>query len=95
MRKTQTGIAPYLDLARRFLDGDLPADRFVLQFQDRFKQDPTPFGPAVHEALNDLFLLAEDFCDDPALVEPGDTTPDMLARGARDFLAALGLPPGH
>ena len=95
MRGNQTIVAPYLDLARRLLDGDLPAEHFVRQFQDRFKQDPTSFEPPVYEALNDLFLLAEDFCADPALVEPGDTTPDMLARGARDFLAAFGPPPGR
>lgn len=79
-------LLPYIALAKSFVSGEIPPHQFEKRFLRTFKDDQTPFSDGDFEALNRVFMLLEDFCDDPDLFEEGDVTVQMLLDGTRDFI---------
>jgi hypothetical protein len=77
----------YVDLAKRFLNGELTADDFSLAVVRTYKREKSFFDEAEAQAMNKLFYAAEGFCGDVELRDEGDLDERQLLDAAGDFLA--------
>lgn len=85
----------YVELAKRFLDGELTADSFSLAIVKVYKREESFFGETETQALNQLFYAAEDYCGDVEIRNDGDLDERQLTDAAEDFLAFIdGRRPG-
>lgn len=56
----------YISLLQRFIQGDLPADEFQLQYLNMFKQETRRLSGPLFELLDRLFGDVDAFCGDLA-----------------------------
>jgi len=84
------GVDALVGRIRSYLSGRTTAGDFVSHYQDDYKElgrlDEVTFV-----ALDRLFFVCEDYYDDPALRDPGDTDEDALRTAAQRALTDLGL----
>ncbi|TDQ55401.1 colicin immunity domain-containing protein [Actinorugispora endophytica] len=79
-------LAPYADLARSYVEGEIEARAFETAFLRLFKTDERLFGPADYEALEELFWAVDSYCADPELRDERDLDEPQLRRYVQDFL---------
>lgn len=75
---------------RSYLAGRSAPGDFVQRYQDAYKE-LGPLDERTFVALDRLFFVCEDYYDDPALRDPGDTDEDALRVAAERALSDLGL----
>jgi Bacterial self-protective colicin-like immunity len=68
---TTQALAPYLALLRMLLEGRMAPAEFEAVFLPLYKNDPTPWPPAVFDLLDRVFADVDAFCADPALLAAG------------------------
>jgi hypothetical protein len=80
----------YRELIRRFVIGDISADRFETDYLARFKDDPNQVIGEQFDILDELFADVDDYVSDPALRErTGGISGEELRARARDAYARL------
>ncbi len=77
----------YVDLAKRFLNGEVTAGDFSLAVVREYKREETFFRDATAQAMDKLFYAAEGYCDDPEIRDEDDFDELQLADAARGILA--------
>lgn len=71
-------LKPYIELIRSYLEGRLSAERLVLAYQDRFKNDPTRWPEAQYQLLDRLFADLDVYAHDPSRAGPDTITESQL-----------------
>jgi hypothetical protein len=83
-------LEQYRDLIRRFVIGDISADRFEMDYLARFKDDPHQVIGEEFDILDELFADVDDYVSDPTLRESaGGISGEELRARARDAYARL------
>jgi hypothetical protein len=66
------GLKRYVSLIQSFLTNAIDARTFEREYLYLFKGDSTEWSQTEYAVLNELFSDVDAFCDDPALIGPGD-----------------------
>jgi hypothetical protein len=77
----------YVQLAGRFLRGDLSAVEFSLAVVRRYKQETLVFDSETADAVNQLFYAAEGYCGDESIRDERDFDDRQLADAAATFIS--------
>jgi hypothetical protein len=82
-------VAALVGLITRFLDGEMDAATFDVQYRRSFQARPPGWGTPTYDALEWLAFECNEYVDVPELREPGDVDDEALAAAARKTLADL------
>ena len=86
-----TSVDALVGQIRSYLSGQTAPGEFVRGYQDGYLAVGELDEPTF-VALDRLFFVCEDYYDDPALRDPGDTDEAALHAAAQRALADLGRP---
>jgi hypothetical protein len=78
----------YVDLMRRFVDGQIDALAFERAYLDMFKTEKETLTEDEFQVLDTLFSDVDAFCDDPALLGTDDLDAQQLRAKCSEALAA-------
>lgn len=76
----------FIRLLQAYRAGELSPGDLQEHYIKAFKETDHIFEEETFEALNDLFIILENYCDDPNLFDEGDTTEGEIAEGVRRCL---------
>ncbi len=88
-RSWRPDMERFRELISRFHERQIPAHEFEREYLSRFKACEEQFPEAVFEALNELFLDLDAFCDNPALRDDSDLDEATLRQRVATALSAL------
>ena len=71
-------ITRYIQLMTQFTTGRITAAEFEFSYLEKFKNEKESFPEDVYDALNNLFLDVDTYCDDPALRDDEDIDDEGL-----------------
>jgi len=82
-------IAQYILLLTRFVTGEITPAQFELEYLKMFKNETTIFPENVYQALNNLFLDVDAYCEDSSLRDEENLDDEGLVAGAKETLNKL------
>jgi len=80
---------PYEKLINSFVQEQLSATQFEIEYLKLFEYDKTDFTETEYNILNTLFWAVENFCSDPELRDQGDLDENQLRDAAKVALQTL------
>ena len=88
MQRQDPGVVALVALTQRFLDGEMDAATFDVEYRETFLSFPLPWGHGFF-VLERLAFMCNEYVDIPELREPGDVADEALVEAARTALADL------
>ncbi|WP_110661602.1 colicin immunity domain-containing protein [Salinicola socius] len=79
----------YILLITQFVTGKLTAPQFEVGYLDIFKNESEMLPQTSYDALNELFLDVDAYCNDPGLRDEEDLDDCELLESAKKALAKL------
>lgn len=88
-REVAQSLDAYRDLLSVFVRGGMSPGEFAAIFLRLYLDDPTEWSSESFQLLDGFFGYLEDYTDEPALRDDGDTTVEELSEQASDLLITL------
>ncbi len=82
-------ILPYETLINSFIQEQLSATQFEIEYLKLFEYDKTDFTETEYNILNTLFWAVENFCSNPELRDQDDLDENQLRDAAKVALQTL------
>lgn len=82
-------IKPYVQLIARFVDHEINADVFEIEYMNMFQNEKEFFPQNIFYILDSLFADVDAYCADPSLRGKGDFDEQQLHSRCVDALTKL------
>jgi len=87
--KTKNYMYKYIDVIKCFLDGKMSPSEFCNIYTLIYLRCNDRLADHEYDILNNIFNIAEEFYDDPELIDDGDSDVETLIEACKRSLCIL------